>query len=87
MNNQENSKINELSKQILNNSDGVFTNDRDLYFALLDQNKNKLIKYIDSVFDFAVYYKTMVSEGDILLIEGPFPKAVLDKIYSKNIHD
>ena len=77
----------ELSKQILNNSDGVFTNDRDLYFALLNQNKNKLIKYIDSVFDFAVYYKTMVSEGDILLIEGPFPKAVLDKIYSKNIHD
>jgi len=77
----------ELSKHILNNSDGVFTNDKDLYFALLDRKSNKLIKYIDSVFDFAIYYKSMISEGDLLLIEGPFPRSVLDKIYSKKVHD
>ncbi len=74
-----------LSKHLLEDSDGIFTNDKDLYFALLDQKlqKDKLIKYIDNVFDFAIYYKTMIKKEDMLLLEGPFPKAVLDKIYLK----
>jgi UDP-N-acetylmuramoyl-tripeptide--D-alanyl-D-alanine ligase len=79
---EKESTYKKVAKETIKLSDGVITNDIDLCIALTDAKKDFNVAYTESVFNISLLAKRDVQEGDLILIEGPFPKQVLDKLYS-----
>jgi len=65
-------------------SDGIITTDIDLCAHIVEQNDEYRIVYCESVFDVPIKFKTFIKNDDVVLVEGPFPKQILDNIYKKN---
>jgi UDP-N-acetylmuramyl pentapeptide synthase len=70
-----------IAQLIVKKVDGLYTSDRYLLEEVKNLNPEFKGVLVNSVFDFPIYYKYVVKENDIVLLEGPFPQIVLDKIY------
>jgi UDP-N-acetylmuramyl pentapeptide synthase len=70
-----------IAKLIVQKIDCLYTSDKDLYNEVKVLDPVFKATLVKSVFDFPIYYKHYVKKGDIVLLEGPFPQIVLDKIY------
>jgi|GEM_PF-2104658 len=80
---ERDSTYKQLAKAIIENTDGTFTTDKDLYDQLKETDYKYFCKYVPLVFDIPIYFKTAINEGDLILMEGPFPYEVLKQIYAK----
>ncbi len=72
---------NKVATAIIATADVLYTTDSALYEQIKIIKPEFEAKLVSSVFDFSVYYESLVKQGHYVLIEGSFPQEVLKKIY------
>jgi UDP-N-acetylmuramyl pentapeptide synthase len=73
-----------VAQLIVKETEYLYTTDRMLVEAVKELNKDFKAVTVGSVFDFPVYYEKLVKKDQLVLLEGPFPQIVLDKMYAEN---
>lgn len=93
---EKESTYQKVAAETIKNSGGIISSDLELCAEISEQLNPQgdsaggkpapdfRVVYVDSVFDIPLFVKRDVAEGDIVLIEGPLPGQVLDKIYLQN---
>ena len=72
-----------IAQLIVKAADGLYTSDRYLFEEIKNLDSKFKVVLVNSVFDFPIYYKYVVKENNMVLLEGPFPQIVLDKMYAE----
>jgi hypothetical protein len=81
---ERNQIYHKIAELIVKKTDCIYTSDRALLEAVKKVDKDFKGVLVNSVFDFPIYYKHLVKKNYIVLLEGPFPQIVLNKIYTEN---
>lgn len=73
-----------VAQLIVKKIDCLYTSDKYLVEEVKKIHPEFDAVLVNSVFDFPIYYKSLVKKGQVVLLEGAFPQAVLNKIYKEN---
>lgn len=73
-----------VAQLIVKKIDYLYTSDKYLVEEVKKIHPEFNALLVNSVFDFPIYYKSLVKKGQLVLLEGAFPQVVLNKIYKEN---
>jgi len=73
-----------VAQLIVKKIDYLYTSDKYLIEEVKKLQPDFNAVLVNSVFDFPIYYKSLVKKGQIVLLEGSFPQIVLNQIYEEN---
>ncbi|HEX9804045.1 MAG TPA: UDP-N-acetylmuramoyl-tripeptide--D-alanyl-D-alanine ligase [Candidatus Dojkabacteria bacterium] len=74
-----------IAKEIITSADGLITTDRKLIYAVQKQKPEfTIIRANDEIKAFIKGFFKLTNQGDIVLIEGPLHKKILNEIIDKN---
>jgi UDP-N-acetylmuramoyl-tripeptide--D-alanyl-D-alanine ligase len=68
------------AEETVKNAQALMTTDLDLHIAVQELNQDFKSVFVESVFDIPLAFTRDIAAQDMVLIEGPLPKQVLDAI-------
>ena len=72
-----------IAQMIVKKVDYLYTSDKLLVEEVKSLEPDFRAVLVNSVFDFPIYYEHLVKKNQMVLLEGPFPQIVLNKIYKE----
>lgn len=69
-----------IASEIVNSANILYTTDIVLYERVKKLNSNFNVLYLHNSFEFVPYYEKLTKKGDIILLEGEFPREAVNQL-------